>query len=110
PRTLHAPHVAGRRSASRRLSARLRSPRPSLRSVSTVAQGFASRNVTTPPPFALLDLDRRTGRLQKLLGLLGLLLRDLFQNRLGGAVHDVLRFLQSEARERADFLDHLDLL
>ena len=43
-------------------------------------------------------------------GLLGLLLGDLLQDRLRGAVHEVLGLLETETRELAHLLDDLDLL
>src|SRR3989442_7968879 len=58
----------------------------------------------------LLDLDARAGRLQLLPRLVGLLLRDLLEDRLRRAVDEVLGLLQPEARQRAHLLDHLDLL
>ena len=44
------------------------------------------------------------------LGLLGVLLGDLLEDRLGGAVDQVLGLLEAEAGERAHLLDDLDLL
>src|SRR4051812_24107090 len=58
----------------------------------------------------LLDGDRGAGALEGGLRLLGGLLVDLLQERLRGAVHQVLGLLQAEAGERAHLLDDLDLL
>src|SRR5438132_506035 len=58
----------------------------------------------------LLELDRGPGRLELGLGLFGVLLGDLLQHRLGGAVDQVLGLLQSEVGEGPHLLDHLDLL
>ena len=52
----------------------------------------------------------RSAGLELRFRLLGVLFRDLLENGLGGGVDEVLRLLQPEARERADLLDHLDLL
>src|SRR5271155_3509501 len=60
--------------------------------------------------FGLLDLDRRARVLEELLALLGVFLAHLLLDGLGSAVNEVLRFLEAEARESADFLDDLDLL
>src|SRR5438132_9886925 len=58
----------------------------------------------------LLELDRGPGRLELGLGLFGVLLGDLLQHRLGGAVDQVLGLLQTEVGEGPHLLDHLDLL
>src|SRR6266536_4662502 len=58
----------------------------------------------------LLDLDRRPGSLELVPGRLGLLFRNPLQDGLRGAVLQVLGLLQAQARERANLLDHLDLL
>src|SRR5262249_37869684 len=63
-----------------------------------------------PAPTSSLDLDRRADGLELLLRLVGLLLGDLLEDGLRGAVDQVLRLLEPEARERADLLDDLDLL
>src|SRR3569833_80153 len=57
-----------------------------------------------------LDRHRGAGLLEGLLGLVGLLLVDLLQQRLGRAVDEVLGLLEAQAREGADLLDDLDLL
>ena len=44
------------------------------------------------------------------LGLLGVLLLDLLEDRLGSTVHEVLGLLEAEAGQGTDFLDDLDLL
>src|SRR5262245_46435782 len=58
----------------------------------------------------LLDLDRSSRLFQLALDRVGLLLGDALLDRLGGRVDEVLRLLQAEAGDRADDLDHLDLL
>src|SRR3954464_14521295 len=58
----------------------------------------------------LLDGHRGAGALEGCLGLVGGLLGHLFQDRLRGAVHQVLGLLETEAGERAHLLDDLDLL
>src|ERR1700722_2390617 len=61
----------------------------------------------------LLDLDRGPGRLESGLGLVGVVLVDLLEDRSRGirrALDQVLGFLQPQAGQRPDFLDHLDLL
>ena len=57
-----------------------------------------------------LTSTRRAGGLELLLGLVGGLLGDLLQDRLGGTVHEVLGLLEAEAGEGAHLLDDLDLL
>src|SRR6476619_3041163 len=58
----------------------------------------------------LLDGHRGAGALEGCLGLVGGLLGHLLQDRLRGAVHQVLGLLETEAGERAHLLDDLDLL
>src|SRR5690606_40937147 len=58
----------------------------------------------------LLDVDLAAGRLDLLLDLRGLVLRHAFLDRLRRALDEVLGLLEAEARDRADLLDHLDLL
>src|ERR1700741_4436145 len=59
----------------------------------------------------LLDGDRRAGGLELVLGLLGSLLGDLLEQRLGGAVDRILGLLEAQARDDlADDLDDADLL
>src|SRR4051794_37552401 len=65
------------------------------------------------PPDAeprLLDLDRTAGVLELLLDVLGLVLGDAFLDVLRRAVDEVLRFLETQAGELTNDLDHLDLL
>src|SRR5665811_2161314 len=57
-----------------------------------------------------LEGDGGAGALEGSLGLLRNVLGNLLQDRLRGAVDEVLGLLQAEARERADLLDDLDLL
>src|SRR5260221_14687866 len=61
-------------------------------------------------PRALLDVDLTAGGLDLRLELRGLVFADAFLERLGRALDEILRLLESEARDRAHFLDHLDLL
>ncbi|AMM21807.1 hypothetical protein AX769_18695 [Frondihabitans sp. PAMC 28766] len=58
----------------------------------------------------LLEGDRRAGGLESSLGLLGGLLVGALENGRGGAVDDGLGLAETEARERADLFDDLDLL
>src|SRR6478672_8780524 len=58
----------------------------------------------------LLDLDFGADVLELLLDRGGLVLRDAFLDRLGRALDEVLRFLQSEAGDFADDLDDVDLV
>src|SRR5690349_11772637 len=59
----------------------------------------------------LLDGDRRACGLELGLGLLGSLLGDLLEQRLGSAVDEVLGLLEAQARDDlADDLDDADLL
>src|SRR5581483_6794435 len=60
--------------------------------------------------FRLLDLDGGAGLLQLGLDRVGLLAVDALLDRVRGTVDQVLRLLEAEARDRADDLDHLDLL
>src|SRR5215475_8832187 len=58
----------------------------------------------------LLERDRGAGAFELRLRLLGRLLAGLLQDRLGGAVDQVLGLLQAQAGQRPDLLDDLDLL
>src|SRR3954463_4460103 len=58
----------------------------------------------------LLDLDRRALVLELALCVVGHVLRDLLQDRRRRTLHEVLRLLEAEARDRADRLDDVDLL
>src|SRR5262245_45997034 len=58
----------------------------------------------------LFEFHLRPGLLQLSLDLLGLVLVHAFLDRLGCAFDQVLGLLEAEPGERADFLDHLDLL
>src|SRR6476659_2790159 len=58
----------------------------------------------------LLELDRCAGFLELRLDLVCLVLGNALLDRVGRAVDEVLGLLQAEARDRADDLDHLDLL
>src|SRR3954467_2544076 len=57
-----------------------------------------------------LDLDGRAGFLEALLELLGFGLVDAFLDGLGSALDQRLGFAEAELGDRADFLDHVDLL
>src|SRR5262245_33778199 len=76
----------------------------------------ASRGVPRLAPNAgtravvLLDGHGGASALESSLGLLRRLLVDLLEYRLRGALYQVLRLLQAEARESTDLLDDLDLL
>src|ERR687891_742910 len=59
---------------------------------------------------ALFEVDGPAGALDLLLGLVGLLLGHLLQDRLGGRVHQVLGFLEPQIGKSPDLLDDLDLL
>src|ERR1035438_4672526 len=63
-----------------------------------------------PRSVPLLDGDGGAGALQGGLGLLRRFLVDPLQDRLGGAVHQVLGLLEAEAGQGPDLLDDLDLL
>src|SRR4051794_17632468 len=58
----------------------------------------------------LLQLDGAAGILDLLLDLLGLGLVDAFLDRLGSTFDKRLRLAEAKAGDRADFLDHVDLL
>src|SRR5438309_2988903 len=58
----------------------------------------------------LLELDQGARFLELGLGLLGVFLGGLLDDRLRGAVDEVLGLLQTQAGELAHHLDHLDLL
>src|SRR5437879_13911164 len=57
----------------------------------------------------LLKLNARALRLELFLDLFGFLLRHAFLYRAPG-LDEILRFLEAQVRDRADFLDDLDLL
>src|SRR6185503_4310431 len=59
---------------------------------------------------SLLQLDGAAGILDLLLDLLGLFLVDAFLDRLGSAFDQRLRLAEAKAGDRANFLDHVDLL
>src|SRR5690349_14370079 len=58
----------------------------------------------------LLDLHLRAGFFQLLLELLGVFFGHAFLHGARSAFHEVLRFLQAQAGDGADFLDDVDLL
>src|SRR5690348_3223421 len=73
--------------------------------------GLRRDNSTQPLRTArLLEFHRAAGILDLLLDLLGLVLVDAFLDRLRGAFDQRLRLAEAEAGDRADFLDHVDLL
>src|SRR6185369_12491448 len=59
---------------------------------------------------SLLELDGAAGILDLLLDLLGLFLVDAFLDGLRSAFDQRLRLAEAKAGDRADFLDHVDLL
>src|SRR5437762_7736433 len=63
-----------------------------------------------PPGNALLQLDLGASRLELLLHGLGVGLVDAFLHGLGRALDQILGFLEAEAGDGPDFLDHFDLL
>src|SRR5436305_8966383 len=62
------------------------------------------------PSRRLLQFDGAAGILDLLLDLLGLFLVDAFLDGLGSALDQRLRLAEAKAGDRADFLDHVDLL
>src|SRR5581483_2115930 len=73
--------------------------------------GVRRDNATQPLGAArLLQFDGAAGILDLLLDLLGLVLVDAFLDRLGSALDQRLRLAEAKAGDRADFLDHVDLL
>src|SRR3954469_5522803 len=60
--------------------------------------------------WVLLDLDGRAGLLELRLDRVGLVLGHALLDGIGRAVDEVLGLLETEAGDRADDLDHLDLL
>src|SRR5690606_34970838 len=58
----------------------------------------------------LLELDRGAGSLELLLELFGFRLGDGFLDRLRRAFDQILRFLEAQASDGADFLDDVDLV
>src|SRR5271166_3917906 len=68
------------------------------------------KNEPRRPASSLLELDLRADLLEGSLDLLGLFLANAFLDRLRGAFDEVLGLLEAEGGDRADFLDHFDLL
>src|SRR5437868_7243059 len=62
------------------------------------------------PRASLLDLDLRADVRELLLDRGGFVLRDAFLDRLGRPFDEVLRFLEAQAGDLADDLDHVDLV
>ena len=92
---------------------------PSPASPSSSARDFVAEMTLGRPRRAAPEhresavlLDRHLGAsgLEELLGLVGLLLLDLLQHRLGRALDEVLGLLEAQTRDRTDFLNHFDLL
>src|SRR5690242_20594889 len=103
------------KSATRRCSMSPKQRLPSTRSWNLSAN--EKGRLRYEPPFAfswpgrtLLQLDGAAGILDLLLDLLGLFLVDAFLDRLRGAFDQRLRLAEAKAGDRADFLDHVDLL
>src|SRR5215208_710551 len=69
-----------------------------------------SRGEQSPACAGLLDLDARARFLQLALDRIGLAFVDAFLDGVRRSIDQVLRFLKPEAGDRADDLDHLDLL
>src|SRR5580765_1536726 len=63
-----------------------------------------------PTRASLLDLDGGASFLELRLDRVGFVLRDALLDGARGAVDEVLRLLEAKARDRANDLDHLDLL
>src|SRR5690348_16994784 len=73
--------------------------------------GLRRDNSTQPLRTArLLEFHRAAGVLDLLLDLLGLFLVDAFLDGLRSAFDQRLRLAEAQAGDRADFLDHVDLL
>ena len=86
-----------------------RPPRAGKR-VRNATPGVKGSGPAGPPTRAYLSSTVPAGPLEGRLGLLGVVLADPLEHRLRCAVDQVLGLLQAEAGERADLLDHLDLL
>src|SRR5918995_6367161 len=74
------------------------------------SEGASRRPHVEPLRPSLLDLDAGAGLLELGLDRVGLLARDAFLHRLRSAVDQVLRLFEAETGDRADDLDHADLL
>src|SRR3954454_21633219 len=73
--------------------------------------GFRRDDSTQPlRPARSLQLDGAAGILDLLLELFGLFLVDAFLDGLGSALDQRLRLAEAKAGDRANFLDHVDLL
>jgi hypothetical protein len=74
--------------------------------------GTHRRDNSTQPSRAarLLQLDGAAGVFNLLLDLFGFVLADAFLDRLRSALDQRLRLAEAKAGDRADFLDHVDLL
>ena len=77
---------------------------------STRPKTLRQRPGATKPSFQLLDFDRRAGVDELLLNGRRLFLADAFLDRLGGAIDQILGFLQAEAGYFAYCLDNIDLV
>src|SRR5690348_14760875 len=79
----------------------------------TPAPAGISKNPRRSRPISqtnqLLQLDRRAGSLQLLDELVRVLLREALLHGLGSTFDEVLGLLQAQPRDRANFLDDVDL-
>ena len=73
-------------------------------------RGGPSETLAPVSRLGSLDLDGAAGGLEGSLGLLGDVLLDLLENRLRGALDEILGLLQAEAGQSAHLLDDGDLL
>src|SRR5579883_2147435 len=105
--------------AARPIAVSAQTPKPGVRDASR--PGFAGLRrrrgrTRSRPPFGkklaagLPYFDRGAGVFKLLLDLFCFFLVNPLFNRLGGRLDKILGLLEPEARNRADFLDHIDLL
>src|SRR5437868_13119021 len=86
---------------------------PAYASVSRAPAPESRAEAAVPPPgdgIDLFDLDSGTRILKLLLEFRRLVLVDALLDRLRRALDQVFGLLETETRDRADFLDHVDLL
>src|SRR5215469_7283087 len=69
-----------------------------------------ARGVFQPATPSLLQLDLRARVLELFLDLRRFVLAHIGLHLLGSALDEVFRFLEAKSGDRADFLDHVDLL
>src|SRR5213592_798508 len=98
--------LEGERTRKGRISAALPGL-PRVRQPGPVRWQFGRRR---PGLEGLLDLDRAASFLELSLDRVGLLAGDALLDRARCPVDEILRLLEAEIRDRADDLDHLDLL